>query len=249
MNFKKIGKRIIIFIIFSILFYLLVFTSGNFIFNKFSNDGRESFIAAITFFSVFATFGGAYLGAKISGDNALHNIKRQNYIDKVDKLKALQSEILFNMNYLGDFLSNVYAPLGFSLKKVKIELESFDRGTEHFYLKIYNKLVKNDLTKIEIDQNFYLNLLLLKDVINSNSREYRLFDEIFPNDKKKFFNIDKFYKLKQNIDNIKNFITVEEHYSYIHLNTESKQYIISLYDFAIQINDILVKSPPTKDNV
>ena len=53
--------------------------------------------------SIFATFGGAYLGAKISGENALHNIKRQNYIDKVDKLKALQSEILFNMNYLGIF--------------------------------------------------------------------------------------------------------------------------------------------------
>ena len=83
---------------------------------------------------------------------------------------------------------------------------------------------------------------MLKDVINSNSREYRLFDEIFPNDKK-VFNIDKFYKLKQNIDNIKKFVTVEEHYSYVRLNKESKQYIISLYDFAIQINDILLKSP------
>lgn len=207
------------------------------------NEFNEYFTMILSTISIFATFGGAYLGAKISGENALHNIKRQNYIDKVDKLKALQSEILFNMNYLGDFLSNVYAPLGFSLKEVKIELESFDRETEHFYLKIYNKLVKNDLTKIEIDQNFYLNLLLLKDVINSNSREYRLFDEIFPNDKKRFFNIDKFYKLKQNIDNIKKFVTVEEHYSYVRLNKESKQYIISLYDFAIQINDILLKSP------
>ena len=146
-DFKKIIRWTIAFIIFMAFFYLVIYLSGKFIFNSFSNDGRESFVAAITFFSVFATFGGAYLGAKISGDNALHNIKRQNYIDKVDKLKALQSEILFNMNYLGDFLSNVYAPLGFSLKKVKIELESFDRGTEHFYLKIYNKLVKNDLTK------------------------------------------------------------------------------------------------------
>lgn len=212
-------------------------------------EGKELLKIIISILALFTTFGGAYLGAKISGENALHNIKRQNYIDKVDKLKAIQSELLFNMNYLWDFLSNVYAPLGFNLKKVKIELKSIDRDTKYFYLHIYNKLVKNDLTKVEIDESFYLNLLLLKDVINANSREYRLFDEILPSDENKYFNTDKFYKLKQNIDSIKNFITVEEHYAYIHLNKESKQYIISLLDFADQVHDILVKTSPTIDNI
>ena len=60
---------------------------------------------------------------------------------------------------------------------------------------------------------------------------------------KKYYNIDKFYKLKQNIDSIKNFITVEEQYAYIHLNLESKQYLISLFDLADQVNDILLNNP------
>ena len=132
---------------------------------------------------------------------------------------------------------------------MKIELGSIDRETKYFYLIIYNNLVKNDIPKIGIDQSFYLNLLLLKEVINANSREYRLFDEILPSNKNKYFNTDKFYKLKQNIDSIKNFITVEEHYAYIHLNKESKQYIISLLDFADQVHDILLKTPLTTDNI
>lgn len=217
--------------------------------NIFNMELKDSLSLIIAFIGIFTTFGGAYLGAKISGENALHNIKRQNYIDKVDKLKAIQSEITFNMNYLWNFLSKVYQPLGFSRKSVKIKLESVDRETEYFYLNVYNKLVKNDLTQIKIDKSFYLNLLLLKDIINSNSREYRLFDEIFPDNEKKYFNIDKFYKLKQNIDIVMKFITMKESYVYIHLNLESKQYIISLFDFADQVNDILLKSPPTTDKV
>ncbi|TRM00852.1 hypothetical protein FNL10_07545 [Staphylococcus hominis] len=68
-KFKIIVRWMMIFIVFCILFYLLAFTGGKFLFNRFTSDGRESFVAAITFFSVFATFGGAYLGAKVSGEN------------------------------------------------------------------------------------------------------------------------------------------------------------------------------------
>lgn len=100
MNFKRIGKWILSFIIFSILFYLLVFTSGNFIFNKFSSDGRESFIAAITFFGIFATFGGAYLGAKKSGDNTLKLAKKERLIDDLIKTSESNSEFLRKNKFL-----------------------------------------------------------------------------------------------------------------------------------------------------
>lgn len=100
MNLKKIGKWILIFIILSISFYLLVFASGNFIFNKFSNDGRESFIAAVTFFGIFATFGGAYLGAKISGDNTLKLAKKERLIDDLIKTSENNSEFLRKNKFL-----------------------------------------------------------------------------------------------------------------------------------------------------
>ena len=245
MNFKKIGKRIIIFIIFSILFYLLVFTSGNFIFNKFSNDGRESFIAAITFFSVFATFGGAYLGAKISGDNALHNIKRQNYIDKVDKLKALQSEILFNMEYMWSFLSNSYKEVGFTTKDVKNQFDLKKSIVQNTFSVIYKDLATKNLSILKLSKVHYLNLCLLRDVINNNSREYRLFDELFSDyeGSDSYHNINKFYKLKQTIDSLDRFITIEGDYACIDINVWSKQYLISLYYYSNEVNDILQKEP------
>ena len=43
--FKKIVKWTIAFIIFMAFFYLVIYVSGKFIFNSFSNDGRESFVA------------------------------------------------------------------------------------------------------------------------------------------------------------------------------------------------------------
>lgn len=247
----KKNKNFLLYLLFAMAAMVLVIISSYLAIAELSDfkNAKDTLKILISIIGLFTTFGGAYLGAYLSGKNALHNIKRQNYIDKVDNLKAIQNELLFNMNYLWDFLSNVYAPLGFSLKKVKIELGSIDRETKYFYLIIYNNLVKNDIPKIGIDQSFYLNLLLLKEVINANSREYRLFDEILPSNKNKYFNTDKFYKLKQNIDSIKNFITVEEHYAYIHLNKESKQYIISLLDFADQVHDILLKTPLTTDNI
>lgn len=93
-DFKKIIKWTIVFIIFMFFLYLAIYFSGKFIFNSFSNDGRESFVAAITFFSIFATFGGAYLGAKISGDNTLKLAKKEKLIDDLIKTSESNSEFL-----------------------------------------------------------------------------------------------------------------------------------------------------------
>lgn len=79
---------------------MAIYFSGKFIFNSFSNDGRESFVAAITFFSIFATFGGAYLGAKISGDNTLKLAKKERLIDDLIKTSENNSEFLRKNKFL-----------------------------------------------------------------------------------------------------------------------------------------------------
>lgn len=99
-DFKKIIKWTIAFIIFMFFLYLAIYFSGKFIFNSFSNDGRESFVAAITFFSIFATFGGAYLGAKISGDNTLKLAKKERLIDDLIKTSENNSEFLRKNKFL-----------------------------------------------------------------------------------------------------------------------------------------------------
>lgn len=103
----------------------LIFVVGILLFVEFliiaikKNEFNEYFTMILSALSIFATFGGAYLGAKISGDNAIHIMKKQLYIQKVDNLVSVQSEILFNMNYLWNFLIKAYGSLGFNLKLVK----------------------------------------------------------------------------------------------------------------------------------
>lgn len=68
------------------------------------NEFNEYFTMILSTISIFATFGGAYLGAKISGDNArkLEDIKyKQNISKTIDSAK-----ILINMNL--DYISDIH---------------------------------------------------------------------------------------------------------------------------------------------
>ncbi|MEB8263399.1 hypothetical protein [Mammaliicoccus sciuri] len=60
------------------------------------NNKLEAYTLAISFVGIFATFGGAYLGAKIAGDNAIKLLNMQNK-DK-DKIVYRKIELLFRQN-------------------------------------------------------------------------------------------------------------------------------------------------------
>lgn len=134
-DFKKIIRWTIAFIIFMAFFYLVIYLSGKFIFNSFSNDGRESFVAAITFFSVFATFGGAYLGAKISGESALklkekelYFLSKKEYIENNSKMLVDLEKNGFNLcktdlQKMIENLSNEKEEIYFYVKEIKIIFE------------------------------------------------------------------------------------------------------------------------------
>ena len=150
MNFRKIGKWILIFIILSILFYLLVFNSGKFIFNKFSNDGRESFIAAIIFFSVFATFGGAYLGAKISGKEALKLSNRNLFFEKSERLLNLLSELEELRKYIRNEISDAI------LLTIELKNNPYTEKSLPDFLSTYNDM-QSIYGKLQIN-NKYIDL-------------------------------------------------------------------------------------------
>ncbi|MBF0749786.1 hypothetical protein [Mammaliicoccus lentus] len=50
----------------------------------------ETLIIILTFIGLFATFGGAYIGAKISGDNARKLYEKQKKMNKKKKLINLK---------------------------------------------------------------------------------------------------------------------------------------------------------------
>ena len=63
-----------------------------FILSNIDRDNKlEAFTLAISFVGIFATFGGAYLGAKIAGDKALE-ISNE---DKAGKIEHIKRNIFF----------------------------------------------------------------------------------------------------------------------------------------------------------
>lgn len=61
------------------------------------NNKLEAYTLAISFVGIFATFGGAYLGAKISGENASQIAKKERIISSV------MNNLEFNKGILNDF--------------------------------------------------------------------------------------------------------------------------------------------------
>ncbi|MGX0517471.1 hypothetical protein [Staphylococcus hominis] len=96
------------FILLIIIFFLSIFSFillVGYLLNEASKSkDLQGFQVAISFLGIFATFGGAYLGAKISGDNArkLEDIKyKQNISKTIDSAK-----ILINMNL--DYITHIH---------------------------------------------------------------------------------------------------------------------------------------------
>ena len=80
-----------------------------------------------------------------------------------------------------------------------------------------------------------------------NSREYRLFDELLSNNLINRNSTDKFFKLKQHIDIIDKFVLLDNDKANITINSISKQYLIGLFNYCEDVNDILKQNPKNKN--
>lgn len=165
-KFKIIVRWMMIFIVFSFLFYLLAFTGGKFLFNRFTNDGRESFVAAITFFSVFATFGGAYLGAKVSGENTQKLELRRQRIQHLPKSWELLRKIELVFEEVDKAISEIEPDYSMEtlVKNITFDIEmEYRELTEQqiekliYYFKENGKRKLNEIsTNLKEENAFYI---------------------------------------------------------------------------------------------
>lgn len=106
-SFWKLTKIILIIgvIIVLILMFIKSFqTLGGFNFNSFSSLSMDKRITIIlSFWGLFATFGGAYLGAKVSGENAIKINKNSIKNEHRKNSFPLKMEIV---NYIEDIQEN-----------------------------------------------------------------------------------------------------------------------------------------------
>ena len=91
------GKTVITIIgVIGLMIFAFIFTIGYILSNIDPENKLEGYTIAISFIGIFATFGGAYLGAKIAGDNARNiyekqkNEKKQELITNIKMIKVLK---------------------------------------------------------------------------------------------------------------------------------------------------------------
>ncbi|MDR5648823.1 hypothetical protein [Staphylococcus nepalensis] len=156
------GKTVITIIgVISLMIFAFIFTVG-YILSKVDPENKlEGYTIAISFIGIFATFGGAYLGAKIAGDNALklkekeinYERKKEYITDHQKMLSDLESKGLnaikrdlkkWNNNLLNEE-EQVYTCV-FEIKeilkqieKIYIEVEFTDKICENKF----NEIQKN----------------------------------------------------------------------------------------------------------
>ncbi|MHD0447008.1 hypothetical protein ACY2C7_11425 [Staphylococcus cohnii] len=91
------GKTVITIIgVIGLMIFAFIFTIGYILSNIDPENKLEGYTIAISFIGIFATFGGAYLGAKIAGDNARNiyekqkNEKKQELITKIELITNIK---------------------------------------------------------------------------------------------------------------------------------------------------------------
>src|SRR5699024_1696075 len=91
---------------------------------------------------LFATFGGAALGACISGIYTLKAIEKEKTYKKQEKIAEMQSVILFNSDDIVRMFNTVFNSNKFNYEDVKKELEKFRCNIikDNDYKKVFNKL-------------------------------------------------------------------------------------------------------------
>ncbi|WP_217983379.1 hypothetical protein [Staphylococcus nepalensis] len=100
---KKIDFKTLITILFIIMLFIFAFilSVGYVLSNIDPKNKLQGYAIAISFIGIFATFGGAYFGAKISGENASKLSKKENMINDLRNTLQYNNKILDKFNREG----------------------------------------------------------------------------------------------------------------------------------------------------
>ncbi|MHD0398306.1 hypothetical protein ACY2DA_10720 [Staphylococcus simulans] len=81
-----------------LIIIIVVFFLAKVLLKLFNIEFRYGLTISISFVSIFATFGGAYLGAKISGENASKLAKKESMINDLRKTLEFNNKVLDEFN-------------------------------------------------------------------------------------------------------------------------------------------------------
>lgn len=85
----------------------IIFCLATIMQNIFNMELKDSFSIVIAFIGIFATFGGAYVGAKISGDNAIKISKNQMIMEDLKNKQTENKKSIEKFEKVANFTNNV----------------------------------------------------------------------------------------------------------------------------------------------
>ncbi|WP_204171747.1 hypothetical protein [Staphylococcus sp. GDY8P100P] len=107
------GKTVITIIgVICLMIFTFIFTVGYILSNIDSENKLEGYTIATSFIGIFATFGGAYLGAKIAGDNASKLLEKEYEKKSIKDREKIKIRLSMSMDFIvkiNDRIVNAYS--------------------------------------------------------------------------------------------------------------------------------------------
>ncbi|PTG40503.1 hypothetical protein BUY24_10135, partial [Staphylococcus cohnii] len=202
------GKTVITIIgVIGLMIFAFIFTIGYILSNIDPENKLEGYTIAISFIGIFATFGGAYLGAKISGENASKIANNQMIMDD------LKTYSINNRNFLKDFDENIDKVLikkihnkrelekAVELQNYKLSIDELNRKVVKCGIKYDDELSHSVFYPFEL---YRIKLYYLKDYLNNiENKMVKKYEEIIYKEISKEFNqdVDKNHLILKEYDN------------------------------------------------
>ncbi|NWK84553.1 hypothetical protein HYE69_06995 [Staphylococcus sp. GSSP0090] len=199
------GKTVITIIgVIGLMIFTFIFTVGYILSNIDPENKLEGYAIAISFIGIFATFGGAYLGAKIAGDNARKLFEMQRENEREEQREQIVTHLTLSMHYIVKLIDKISAHF---IENRKIYRYLYHRKNtilnNNYTTKInreelkdlfYNLVEQECIKKIRIEDYTYNNflyfgkllnkLMISKEIINLKKEEQQqlfLFRQIIDN--------------------------------------------------------------------
>lgn len=198
--------KIVIISIVALGLFAFVLFFGFVLSNVDPDNKLEGYTLAISFIGVFATFGGAYLGAKIAGDNASKLFERRMNIQSSNDRNKLIIRIRLSLDYIIKYIHHISGQYSNVVLSNFIYINKHKFLNENYTVKAKNKNFKNDFynltnkkpndyieipEKVKIELNLFSNLI--ENIIMSNE-----IVELNEEEQKQLF---MFKQVLSNIDN------------------------------------------------
>lgn len=209
MNRLGVKTVITIIVVISLVIFAFIFTVGFILSNIDPENKLEGYAIAISFIGIFATFGGAYLGAKMAGKYTLQTVRMNEDIKReinekkakhlIENLVSITKDMLDrarpqDASGMLLFKENEYQPLNeFYIKEIEKSLQdinNFRVSENYFYLNKNSMRTLEDLYSIVFKLVFNINDLNDRKTKNENEK-----NPVFLIVKEEFFrNLEEFYQ-------------------------------------------------------